>query len=92
MNHDGQILSMLLYSSQRRMVSVLSQVQAHLGQSEESILLALSRLEHRGLVYQQGPTVRLTLAGLAHAVSWKAQDAPVVRLGKRSRAGRSRAA
>jgi hypothetical protein len=68
MNDDIRILTMLLRFSQRHMVAVPEQVYAHVGNTE-SVLASMSRLEQQGLIYLEGPSVRLTMAGLASAVA-----------------------
>jgi hypothetical protein len=89
MNDDIRILSMLLRFSQRRMIAVPEQVYAHVGNSEQ-VVSALTRLQREGLIYVEGPSIRLSLSGFARAVAW-APTASVHRLG-RARSDRSRAA
>ena len=95
MNHDTQILSMLLRLAQRRMVAVLEQVYAHVG-NPEVVNETLAQMERAGLVFQDGPAVRLTLPGFAHAVALSASTPPAsvhpLRRADRRRSPRSHAA
>ena len=68
MNHDTQILSMLLRFAQRRMIAVLEQVYAHVGDAQ-AVASTLASLERAGLLFQEGPAVRLTMPGFAHALA-----------------------
>jgi hypothetical protein len=91
MNDDIRILSMLLRFSQRRMVAVVEQVYAHVG-SGNAVRLALARLERQGLIYSEGPSLRLTMAGLATAVAVNAGTAATVHSIVPPRPSRPRAA
>ncbi len=69
MNDDLRLLSMLLSYSQRRMVVSLGLLQAHFVGDARAARDVVARLSKRGLVYVEGPAVRLTLPGFAYAVA-----------------------
>ncbi len=69
MNDDIRLLSMLLRYSQRRMVVSLGLLQAHFVGDATSARQVVARLSRLGLVYVEGPAVRLTLPGFACAVA-----------------------
>jgi hypothetical protein len=91
MNDDIKVLAMLFRYAQRRMVAVMGQVQSCLGDDALIANAIVARLEGQGLVYSEGVTVRLTLAGFAHAVAAAAtmKTATVHSLGRRAMARRS---
>jgi hypothetical protein len=92
MNDDIKLLSMLLRYSERRMVVSLGLLQAHWVGDATAARAVVARLARRGLLYIEGPTVRLTLPGFALAVSEAAHPVEVRRLHERRQSLRSRAA
>ncbi len=69
MNQDIYVVKLLFRYSERRMVASLGIIQAHLGGDAAAARASASRLSRDGLAYVEGATLRLTLAGLARAVS-----------------------
>jgi hypothetical protein len=92
MNDDMKLLSMLLLYSQRRMVVSLGLLQAHSFGDAKVARAVVARLSRRGLVYVEGPTVRLTLLGFASAVAHASISSSVQASGKQSGSQGSRAA
>lgn len=95
MNDDLRLLSMLLRYSQRRMVVSLGLLQAHFVGDAVAARAVISRLSRLGLLYVEGPAVRLTLAGFAVASSHAPAPAsvhPVHPAAKQQAVGRSAAA
>jgi predicted transcriptional regulator len=94
MNDDIKVLAMLLRYSQRRMVSVIGQVESCLDGDAGTAQAVVTRLGEQGLVYVEGVSVRLTFPGFACAVAATAtlKNATVHRLGRRRASSRSHAA
>ncbi len=93
MNDGMKLLSMLLGYAQRHMVVSLGLIQAHFVGDAAAARGVIAQLSRQGLVYVEGPSVRLTLLGFARAVAASRETQGTVHdLGHRSRSPRSRAA
>jgi len=86
MNTDIDLLALLLRYSRRRMVVSIGLVQAHLVGDPDATREAIDRLERDALLYVDGVTVRLTMAGFAAAVAASARRASVHQIATRAAA------
>jgi DNA-binding Lrp family transcriptional regulator len=65
---DAKVLRALLRLARRRLAADIEAIVLRVGASPAAVRAALRRLDAQGLL-ERGPTIRLTMAGLALAVA-----------------------